>query len=790
MLRLSKVSSKIKIERVKKGEVIGSYAGYFHDTRECRKAAKECGVSEDVIANAIRQEIPCEIRLTVGNPEQVFRVRGEVGTAGNARFFQSIETALHSATETEVVEWQDNKTVCCLDIDFDAANTPNSTKLLAFAATIQPKPVQYWLSRSGGLHAIYNALDNYDADELAAVAAYHFSRRYPQCKPELLHRTRKPPADVYTSVATTDVGVLRSLLAENTADENNSYIADRGWEVGQRHPHTDCPVNPSRRGEKNTNPVVVLADKIICYICKADGRRCGSKTPGNFPYSAIVGGRVETKIARAVTNFVHWSHAELILRQRIERQPLARAVYSALLKLKHGDDPRIPIVFTAAEPFGLIRYRGYWCDYNGDTVKIAANSPILSSLPQCLIPDRVGNLSLDNESRDWLGQSINLALKGYVPVTPVQGFHFTRWQELPEHKLFVTLHSATIPEGRRPKYIAERDRCENPWGVVETVFKNIDRKLIELLLVARGCVEHRSGLPPMLFLTGPTGSGKTSHLHFAAAIAGDNPGTVHLERDTGRFYNSLMNAKRKSGFVFFDEFFKRAKQAGLSFVQAMEDCLTFTEDKLVYMIHVGAVPLGELPLFVWADNEIPNEVQAHEQIGRRVFHHLLPSKLDWEPALKELGTDKIYELRRVCSEEMLCAFDSILSKVIDDYFLTPVTDFAVAAAEMGFKKINESGVAEENRDGIKRFVEAFDAAPVNMDETDQKRHGKTWKLVKLDFPSGLLYAFQALQTPEELDTIQCRALAGADIADIIGADSPLRFEFRKQGLSLLMRVVR
>jgi len=136
MLRLSKVSGKIKVERVKNGEVIGSYAGYFHDTRELRKAGKQCGVSEEVIANAIKQPLPCEIRLTVGNPEQVFRVRPESGTNGAARFYPQLETALHNATETDVIEWQDNKTVCCLDVDFDAKMVPNSVKLLAFTATI------------------------------------------------------------------------------------------------------------------------------------------------------------------------------------------------------------------------------------------------------------------------------------------------------------------------------------------------------------------------------------------------------------------------------------------------------------------------------------------------------------------------------------------------------------------------------------------------------------------------------------------------------------------------------
>jgi len=561
---------KILIQRFRQNSLLVSFLSAFVDHRDILRGSKVLGIGVESLEALLAKPVPAQLELSQPPEQPVFQVRPETGRAVLGQY-TSAATALQNATTGQVIEWIGTEHTCILDIDFPKGTEPDGNQLLAFTATIEPRPVLYWLSRSGGVHLLYQCNGTYAADEFASVASYHYLRRYSHCKAELLHRTRSASAHVYLCNPTYDIGVLRSLLAENSATDNEEFLAVRGWTVGERLEHTSCPVNPTPRGEANSGPVMVHADHVYCFICNADGRRSGSRTPGYFPFSALTGSRVETQIARAVNNFVHWSHAKQIIGLRIHNDLLAQRIYSALLKLKHEHDTRIPIVFTAGEPYGIVRYNGYWCNNNGEMLKVDKTSAILASLPQCKDCDRVGNLTPNDAAREWLAQPVNLSPRGYIPVTPVQGFHFTRWQELPDNKLFIPLRNATIPEDRQPKYLADNERMllDNAWMSLEKIYPGLDRKLLELLLIGRGCTEHRSGLVPMLFLTGTTGSGKTAHVQLAANICGDTASSLQLNRDTDRFFNEFLTAKRRSGFVFFDEFFKFAKQADLTDLQAM-----------------------------------------------------------------------------------------------------------------------------------------------------------------------------------------------------------------------------
>lgn len=786
MLTSTLVGKKIMVARTRRSIPLGSYTAAFSDHRDIQRASKLLGVDMIKLEELLLVPPPNSVRLTEPIPVPMFSVRCE--RSSQRSHFPEFAVAIRNAPPDHVIEWGDTQHTCCLDIDFHGeSQTPNPEQLLAFTASISPRAMFYWLSRGGGVHLIYQTDDVYTADEVAAVAAYHFQRRYPQCSPELLHRTRGTNGrHLYEAEPTFDVGILRSLLTEHDTTDNELFLTSRGWVAGERHPHIDCPVNPCRAAEKNTDPVRIYSDHIYCYVCAKDGRRCGSKSPGYFPFGALAGSRIETQIARAVNNFVHWSHAKQILGLRIPNELMAKRIYSALLKLKHPDDTRVQHVFTAGEPFGVVRYQGYWCDYNGSALKLDKNSSILAALPQAKSCDRVGNLTDNIEAREWLVQAINLSPRGYIPVTPVHGFHFTKWQELPDDKLFVPLRNETIPDDRQPKYLADRNRVSlsRAWGELEAIYPKLDRKLVTLLLVARGCIEHRAGLPPMIFLTGPTGSGKTSHVMLAANIAGDSLGDVQLNRDTNRFNNELMTAKRQSGFVFFDEFFKFAKQAGMTNIQAMEQLLGFKEDKLVYMIYVGAVPFGPLPALIWADSEIPREIQGHEQIGRRVFCHRMAGELAWEEPLAASGISEVRYTRTRADMDVIRAMNTVLSHIIDEYFLTSVTDFASVADQLGFKRLRDGEAVEDKRDLIREFYVAFCNAPAPSD-SDAKRFGKNAKTFRIDgVPSPLQTCLAALQLPDEMNTIECRALAEADVTKVLDLKSPARFQLKRHGQTI------
>jgi hypothetical protein len=798
-------SEKIRVDKFRRdGSLIVFYTGKFLEHTDYRAASSRLGVDEAIIS----QLIDSMFRAGKGNeyqldssiePKPKYRVRAETGSGKRASIHDDFDEALQYATaggET-VIEWAGKYWTCIVDLDFDDDDLkPDGDTLLAFAATIRPSPAYYWLSKSGGLHMVYYADAIYSAEELASVAGYHFRRRYPNGGIEFLHRTRTPPGEYETCIPDTDTGVLKSLLLESTDTDCRAWLEERGWEPGQRHPHTDCPVNPSERAKKNTPPVVVFEDHIFCYICQRDGKCCGARQSGWFPIAALAGGRVNSQIATCVKNYVHWGHAKHVINAQINDEQVGRLVYSTLLKMQHGDDPRIALVFTAGEPNGLVRYDGFWCDYHGKPVNIEKGSAILRQLPHCNVANVNGTISPDHVACDWLTQNTDQSVRGYIPVTPIRGIMLTQFQTLPANKVFTVLNlpelSGEDMQTRRPVYVAANHRgdVDKAWEVLETILPGLDRKLIELLLVGRGCVEHRSGLPPMLFITGPTGSGKTSHMLVAAAIAGDRVSTVKLSRDADRFYNSILMAKQQGGFVFFDEFFKHAKQSGQTDVEAMENLLAFTGDNLVYLIYIGAVPLGQLPLFIWADTEIPQDVQAHEQIGRRVFHYHLNGELSWESTLAEHGIGEPGNLRLYGTKEVVAACNTILSHVIETYFTTPVTDFAEVAESLEIKRLRDSEAVEDKYTLIRELFQAVCDAPAITDASDKKRWSKNgFRVANMTGACKLYDAFEQCQTDAEKGTIACSMVGETDLVRALGFKYPAKLEVKKHGAKLAVRFV-
>lgn len=803
-------STKIQIEKWNRsGEKLSAVSGHFIEPKEQESAIRKLGITveqfTEILAkyNESDKKSIVTIPLVPVHPLPFFNVRYEAGDS--IITVNDFGKALYYAESGTVIEWNDTYHVCNLDIDFhsDEMRRPDADMLLTFIHLLHPSPLYYWLSKSGGAHLIYTSSDTYRADEIAAIAAYQITRRFPTAGAEFLSRTRAIPDEsvCYKLQPDHDISCVKSLLTmEGSEEESEAWLTERGWAIGMRLPHTDCPVNPSTRGVGNTNPVVIRNGWVQCYICQSDGITLGSKKPGVFPIHAIAGTRVNTQIAKCINGFVHWGHAQHIINGYIgdNRKDMGRLLYTALLKLKYGpDDPRIVDCFNAANPFGLIRFDGgYWCTGAAEPIKLEKGSPILRSLPAAndMLPN--GTTSTNLERVEWLSQPISLDHIGYFPITPIHGFQLTRFQTLPTNKIYSVLHHPLLQSDdmadRRPVYVSEKNRMskEEAWKIIESAYPLVDKKLIELLIIGRGCKEHRTGLPPMLTVTGHTGVGKTSHIELASAIVGDSVGVVHISKDRDRYLNKLITAKRESGFVLFDEFWKMANEEGIGEIEASESLLAFTESSQAYMIYVGAVKFGSLPFFIWADTEIPNEVKGHQQIGRRVFCHRLNRTLSWEQSLTDNGISGPSKLRAEGSPEIIQAANCILSHIVDEWFCNNVgTDFAVCAEEMGFKRIRDSGVTSDKNELVKDLFDAICNAEPITDPLLMKRWGKTFKVANLDGNCPLFTAFELCQVQHELRTTACRVISETDLMKVLGLKSPTIFECRKHGSKLAMRFI-
>ena len=636
-----------------------------------------------------------------------------------------------------------------------------------------------WPSKTPGhWHAVYNHTAGYDAIELAAMDAYRIQLVYPDAKLELVTKTRVP-ADKPTASTPKPV---QEFLEEYSA---GTWLLDRDLKPGDRLPHTDCPVNPSPRSLGKVDPICLREHYVHCYICEADGIKRGSKNPGRFPYSVLSGDLRPTKLSILIDNMVHYGHGKYVMYTSGVGEPVARNLYSGLLKSKHGvDDPRIPSCFLAGEPLGIVRYQGYWSDDGGTALVLDKASAILKSLPSSQRVDHRGNAAPNATQLEWLSQPIDLSLIGYIPLIPLNGIQLTQFQAH-DSKVF------KLRQGKNPPiYLPDTKRMEEEasWQELQKVFPGLNRKAITALIVGRGCSEFRVGLPPMLFISGAAGTGKTATVSIAAAICGDSCTPVTLNRDRDRFDNEFLSAKSRSGFVLFDEFFKFAKQAAMTDVEAMQGLLKYGGEGMAYKIYIGAVPMGDLPMMVWADTDIPPEVLQHEQIGRRVYSLWFGKTLSWEKPLADSGIYEPRKLRENAWDELLVAINSILSRIIDRYFTGPPTDYTVCMDELGIKKINQSEQIEIKNQLIRDLFDAVCAKGDIKDKSDMKRWSARGMKIAKDNDAAIL-AYELLQSEREKRTLMCRSLSETDLAKVLGSQHTVIFQVQRRGAKYAMRFV-
>lgn len=759
-------------------------ADYHHD-----KAARVLGVDRAVLSKLLLSGKP-ELELE-SKPKPVERIpprymlRAEGQTIADGTWHADIETAIKGQG---IITW-DHDAAYAVDLDFHKAPEPHD--LSSVMRTLEPAPRFWWITKSGGCRCIYLELPPYKARELAAVAGASLLRRYPSATLELKQDTRTPPGEWFSETQTAPS--LGYLLGESGEGDYAAWLEERGLEIGGRYEHDRCPVNPSPRAASNTPPVVVHEDGVHCYICQADGVCFGSRSPGHFPATRLSGGQSRTTLGRCVDGMAHWGHAKHVI---ANVQPLpedqARGLYAALLHRRHGDDPRVDSVFAAGEPMGLMRCGGYWATSRGEPVPVDKQSRIIMGLPAARYVDEDGEVQVSGERTEWLAGNTDLAPIGYPSLTPVWGARVTRHQDPPEGKVFVVLNSGLLSAphcaGRRPRYLPPSKRMARAaaWSVLSSVFPGLRPEVIELLIAAKGCTEHRSGLPPMLFLSGPTGSGKTASAKIAASICGDMATIVPFAASPERLRQGLMYAKRNGSFACFDEYVKDARKAKTTPADAMEVLLNFTPESVSHMLYVGPVPLGDLPVCYWADTTLPVEVQQHAQLARRLHHIHLPEAGNWEPTMRAQGIGAPERLRSDGTPELIAAADAILSHVIDEHFPPgPPSDFAEIAKGLGFKLMRDSDHAGERDVIVRRLFDLVCAAPRITGPEAKRWPGSSWRLIDLSRDTELVETWRLLA--DLGDPTNSRAVDELDLKRVLGLKCSARLDRRSHGQKVVVR---
>lgn len=518
----------------------------------------ETALGRDRVTHEVEEAV-----AQVAGPVAV-KLRGLRDTDDTAVVYPGLAAAL-AVVERPVeplLYWRDDR-LAALDVDFHSTpleRRPTEADFRQRLGRFTPAARWSWLTHGRGFRLVFESSAPYTAAELAAVASLSVADLYPAASFEVKQETRFPPGPVVENAAPLDLSPLSRVLstADTTTDaQRDEWLAGRGLVRGERYPHDLCPIAPNERGKRD--PVRVGDLGIYCNVCASETGR------GFVSYAKLLGSYSSTVVGQCARGFAHWEHVRLVVESLLSlRGDVARLCYSAALKCLHGDDERVAAAFTAGRNF--VRLDCCWSTLEGQ-VYTKEHRAILSELPACRAPSGKPN----GASVERLMQPHDLRAFGYPAVVPLWGCRV--WSEHlppmnPYEPTYVVYPRSLRPdhaEALRPRYVPKgrREMTEvEAWCVLEEVFPGLPRNYVELLIAAKGCAEGQSGVPPQIFVTGPTGAGKTAASKIAAAICGDSTVDVVWTPNGERLRQLIADAKGSGSFVVLNEALKEGAAAG------------------------------------------------------------------------------------------------------------------------------------------------------------------------------------------------------------------------------------
>lgn len=700
--------------------------------------------------------------------------------------YNTIKDALQYEAEglkKPILAWEDRTKVCCLDVDDVLLDTEQIVTLFNL---IKPAPVAAWISHSGaGLHLIYEEVEPLKADELAGLAILWLRNKLVELNTfELLHHTFFPPGEIFTFEKVTDISSLASFMEDKVVDEIliEEWLSKHDMKIGGRYDHKCCVIDPTQPASRD--PVIVYPEGIYCFACQG-------RTGKGFRYfSQLCGQVVPRDLTRMIQNKTHWEHAKYVMRELTElNDNINEVIYRASLVYKHGVNVRDCNVFYPRR--NIIRIGRWWATEMGESYNNNING-LLASLPTCTFISDKGVIKTNKGTLTRLGQTTDITELGYPSLNVIRGCkvygQFLKYNSK-EYKIVLPngILSKEDYTQYRPKYLPKQERDESwAWDVLEKPFPNLNRKAIKLLIAARGTAEGQIGLPSFIYISGPTSSAKTSSVLIAAAILGDVTTSVIWSNDMERVRQGILEGKEKGWYVTFNEICKQAKKNGVSFRQAMDDCLNLTPESVSHKLYVGPVPLGILPVCVWTDTEIPKEIRDSSQLARRIIHIHMPNKVDWKQALTDLGIFQIERLR-VSGSDYAKACDIILSETIDEFFMYP-QDLESIAQKLGFYTLEAEG-SDETEDVLCKFFRTICDSPCTISGSDANRwSGRGWKIMQIGESTDLGDIWGSLcDTDSSKSSRRC---SEANWPKIIGQPGPIEFECQHHGQKIVVRFIK
>ena len=596
----------------------------------------------------------------------------------------------------QVLCWESLDDLACLDIDYHSSTPPPPLALRALMDELRPSPFLWHFSKGGGIHAFYKRSEKFTARELACVAALRMRQVDPNAGVEIKNKVRAAgELQIHPGLGDTEV-TLTGWIGEAEQDEDliKEYLDSQGLEVGQRYSHTRCPIDPNDTAQGT--PVVVYCEGIHCHRCHAKGVTFGGKVgrAGWASYGQLLRTSTGGEFGIMVKNRVHWGHAKWVLKYKYDLDTdISRVAYGAAIKAAHGIDGVSGLFLDDIED--IARVGDSWVNIESSYTYPDKDclKTLIAAFPHCKYLDQNGDLKVSQTKVAYLRQGHNLADRGYRGLRIVHGYRLAA-RHLP-HSLD-TFVPVVAEELRGQKYAPRYSRAmsvSEAERVIEEVFPGVDWSVVRTLICAAGCAQETMlGEHPMMFLSGCSASGKTTHCKIASGIIGSAVSEVTYNPDDAQLKRSVKRGAETAALVVANEFVKdscrmlRRRDPRAAF----EPLLTLTPTTAVHVLFVGPRNLGRLPPLIITEPEFPAEIADYTQVARRLrYKRISNSKKSWSEIWGRLGleSDKIHLFRKL-SDRVATAADVILSDVIDNCFGTPMTWNDLADMH-GAKKVTE-----------------------------------------------------------------------------------------------------
>jgi hypothetical protein len=258
----------------------------------------------------------------------------------------------------------------------------------------------------------------------------------------------------------------------------------------------------------------------------------------------------------AARALVHFPHQELVLGDLRPSVPaeLLQPAWHALLREAHRErlealDPerrealKVRIVRAASNQVDIVRSEsGQWLDRATFTPRKVSADRTLKMLPWAL-----SSIMIDAAAN-------GAPLLGFTPIAPIGvATVIGPFVEPPAGSIFCRMHARAsdlppVDLGAEPPTPEAQERA---WVGLEGYLPGIDRSYLSTILSAQLVAQRAIGTPPIVCITGPTGSGKTATQQLAASMVGTRAGAFELgeSRATLRALGLLLTSGHNVTYV-------------------------------------------------------------------------------------------------------------------------------------------------------------------------------------------------------------------------------------------------